>query len=176
MRPHLGKMRLTWAICTKSGQKCSRIGGKKFNHNAKSFNDCEEHSRDLMRCACHPKALPRCTFTRASAFTPLHSRRNFTPYLCSRIHAAPMQQHWRRSTEAAAPYSAALTQQYSFTAPTQLHLCCSSHAAAFLQPHSRSRMRRAKSMMQLQNKGVWEWGGVAFYVCTYPRKVCVTAK
>ena len=32
MRPHLGKMRPIWAICTKSGQKRSRIGGKKFNH------------------------------------------------------------------------------------------------------------------------------------------------
>ena len=33
MRPHLGKMRPIWAICTKSGQKCSRIGQKKFNHH-----------------------------------------------------------------------------------------------------------------------------------------------
>ena len=31
MRPHLGKMRLTWAIYAKSGQKSSRIGQKKFN-------------------------------------------------------------------------------------------------------------------------------------------------
>ena len=31
-RPHLGKMRPIWAICTKSGQKCSRIGAKWFNH------------------------------------------------------------------------------------------------------------------------------------------------
>ena len=28
VRPHLGKRRPTWAICTKSGQKCSRIGRK----------------------------------------------------------------------------------------------------------------------------------------------------
>ena len=27
MLPHLGKMRSIWAICTKNGQKCSRIGG-----------------------------------------------------------------------------------------------------------------------------------------------------
>ena len=27
MRPHLGKLRPIWAVCTKSGQKCSRIGG-----------------------------------------------------------------------------------------------------------------------------------------------------
>ena len=31
MRPHLGKMRHIWAICTKSGQKCSRMGGG-LNH------------------------------------------------------------------------------------------------------------------------------------------------
>ena len=31
MRPNLGKMRPIWAICTKNGQKCPRIG-KKFNH------------------------------------------------------------------------------------------------------------------------------------------------
>ena len=30
MRPHLGKMRLIWAIYMISGQKCSRIGGKNF--------------------------------------------------------------------------------------------------------------------------------------------------
>ena len=29
LRPHLGKMRPIWAICTKSEQKCSRVGGKK---------------------------------------------------------------------------------------------------------------------------------------------------
>ena len=28
MRPHLGKIRPIWAISTKNGQKCSRIGGK----------------------------------------------------------------------------------------------------------------------------------------------------
>ena len=27
MRPHLGKMRPIWAICMKSGYRCSRIGG-----------------------------------------------------------------------------------------------------------------------------------------------------
>ena len=27
MRPHLGKKRRIWAICTKSGQKCSRFWG-----------------------------------------------------------------------------------------------------------------------------------------------------
>ena len=32
MRPHLGKVRPIWAICTKNGPKCSRIGGEKFNH------------------------------------------------------------------------------------------------------------------------------------------------
>ena len=32
LRPYLGKMRSIWAICTKSGQKNSRIGRKKFNH------------------------------------------------------------------------------------------------------------------------------------------------
>ena len=32
IRPHLGKTRPIWAVCTKSGQKCPRIGGKKFNH------------------------------------------------------------------------------------------------------------------------------------------------
>ena len=26
MRPHVGKMRPIWAICMKSGQKCTRIG------------------------------------------------------------------------------------------------------------------------------------------------------
>ena len=39
MRPHLGKMRYIWANCTKSGQKCSRIGQKKFNH----FNQAMEY-------------------------------------------------------------------------------------------------------------------------------------
>ena len=34
MRPYLGKMRPIWVICTKSGQKCSRVGGKKFNHGS----------------------------------------------------------------------------------------------------------------------------------------------
>ena len=29
----LGKMRPIWAICMKSGQKCSRIGKTKFNHH-----------------------------------------------------------------------------------------------------------------------------------------------
>ena len=29
LRPHQGKMRPIWAICMKSGQKCSRIGQKK---------------------------------------------------------------------------------------------------------------------------------------------------
>ena len=38
MRPHLGKMRTLWAICTKSGQKCSRIiGQKKYNHHYNSL-------------------------------------------------------------------------------------------------------------------------------------------
>ena len=32
MRPHLGTIRPIWANCTKSGQTCSRIGQKKFNH------------------------------------------------------------------------------------------------------------------------------------------------
>ena len=36
LRPHLGKKkkkrRPIWAVCTKSGQNCSRIGPKKFNH------------------------------------------------------------------------------------------------------------------------------------------------
>ena len=32
MRPHQGKMRPVWAICTKSGQQSSGIGGKKFNN------------------------------------------------------------------------------------------------------------------------------------------------
>ena len=32
-------MRPIWAICTKSGQKCSRIGQKKFNHG---LNGCQE--------------------------------------------------------------------------------------------------------------------------------------
>ena len=36
MRPHPGKMRPIWAICMKSGQKCSRIGGKNFNHQKKA--------------------------------------------------------------------------------------------------------------------------------------------
>ena len=27
MTPYLGKMRWIWAVCTISGQKCSRIGG-----------------------------------------------------------------------------------------------------------------------------------------------------
>ena len=30
MRPHLGKMRPILAICMKSGQNCSRIGGEKI--------------------------------------------------------------------------------------------------------------------------------------------------
>ena len=30
-RPHLGKIRLSWAICTKNAQKCYNWG-QKFNH------------------------------------------------------------------------------------------------------------------------------------------------
>ena len=33
----LGQMRPLWAICTKSGQKCSSIGGKEFNHKMVSL-------------------------------------------------------------------------------------------------------------------------------------------
>ena len=33
LRSHLGKMRPIWAICMKSGQKCSGIGKTNFNHN-----------------------------------------------------------------------------------------------------------------------------------------------
>ena len=41
MKPHMGKMRPIWAICMKSGQKCSRIGraGGGFNHKSQEdFN------------------------------------------------------------------------------------------------------------------------------------------
>ena len=41
MRPHVGKMRPIWAICMKSGQKCSRIGTKKFNHEIKGSQDAQ---------------------------------------------------------------------------------------------------------------------------------------
>ena len=49
MRCHLGKMRPIWAICTKSGQMCSRIGQKKYHHlflYLACFADSETH------CVC----------------------------------------------------------------------------------------------------------------------------
>ena len=46
MRPHLGKMRPIWAICTKSGQKCSRIGQKKYNHGCQVLRYEVEDKRD----------------------------------------------------------------------------------------------------------------------------------
>ena len=96
--------------------------------NNKSFNDCEGHSRDLMRCARHPKALPR--WTHATTFTHLyqcicsakiHSIAFTSQHSCRLIHTVLMQQHSRHT------YAAALTQQ---------HLSCSAHTALTL-PHSR---------------------------------------
>ena len=101
-----------------------------YTPNAKSFNDSEGHSRDLMRCARRPQTLPPCHIHAAKicsiAFAPPHSRRlihavlmqqHSRPHLCSSIDAAALKLQCPNHT-----YSAALTQQ---------HLCCSSHAASF---------------------------------------------
>ena len=50
MRPHLGKMRPTWAIWTNTGQKCSRIGGGGRN--------------SVMKCSVSLFRLARCKFLR----------------------------------------------------------------------------------------------------------------
>ena len=97
-----------------------------------------------MRCARRPKALPRCHI---HAFIPTHLLRIhaalFTPYLCSCIHAALKLPRPHRT------YSATLTPQHSFAALTPPHLCCSSHAAAFLPAHSCRRLHGATSMQPL---------------------------
>ena len=84
-----------------------------------SPRDGEGHSRDLMRCARSPLALLRCS-----------------------IDEAPMQQHSRRSIDAAT-----LTQPHCFVAHTPQYWCrrsaLPSHSrpsiyAALMQQHSRS--------------------------------------
>ena len=128
---------------------------------AKSFDDSEGHSRDLMRFARRPKALPRChihafipahlrsqnLFNRihGSAFMPPCSRRTyaaaFSPHLCSSIDAATLKLPRPHST-----YSAAFTPPHAFAALTPPDLCCSSHAAAYLPPPARRRLHGATSM------------------------------
>ena len=48
-RPLLGKMRPFWAICMKTGQKCPRMGKKKFNHQQQTASstptvECQSHT------------------------------------------------------------------------------------------------------------------------------------
>ena len=130
----------------KQVNKC--VNKRLVKDNASSFNDCEGHSRNLMRCARRPKALPR---SHIHAFIPAHLRSKiysivFTPsHSHSLIHAVPMQQHSRPL----ATYAVALTLPHfscrAHTALTLLHSRCSSilsplsrgsiYAAALSPPH-----------------------------------------
>ena len=61
-------MRPIWAICTKSGQKCSRIGQKKYNHGCKPAQlaaqggiphlQCKHHGQDASDAARAPCCCP----------------------------------------------------------------------------------------------------------------------
>ena len=97
---------------------------KLVKDNAKSFNDREGHSRDLimMRCARGPKALPLCHI---HAFIPVHLRSQKSQ---NRTHAAAfVLQLSRRIIFASA-----------FTPPhAHRSICRRMHAAAFT-PLSRS--------------------------------------
>ena len=140
---------------------------------AKSFDDSEGHSRDLMRFARRPKALPRChihafipahlrsqnLFNRihGSAFMPPCSRRTyaaaFSPHLCSSIDAATFKLPRPHST-----YSAAFTRRMlsplsrrpiCAAALTLQHICRRLHAAACTEPHLCSRLTPLHSRLPM---------------------------
>ena len=104
--------------------KC--VNKKLVKDNAKSFDDREGHSRDLMRCARRPKALPPCHI---HAFIP-HSRS--PPHSRSLIHAVLIRPHSRHT------YAAALTP-HPCSSINAAALSCRAHTA-FTLPHSRRRI------------------------------------
>ena len=59
MRPSLGKKRPIWAICTKSGQTCSRIGGKQWFHLS-SLLVLLQPKRDYYQGAVHTLHALKC--------------------------------------------------------------------------------------------------------------------
>ena len=113
--------------------------------NAKSFDDSEGHSRDLMRCTRRPKALPRCHI---HAFILSHLRSQNValtmPYLCSHIHTSACTRQHLCCSMHAAEFTQLSCSSIDAVALTQQHWCRSSDSAAFMQHLARS------SIFQLQ--------------------------
>ena len=153
------------------GDKC--VNKSLVKDNAKSFVDCEEISRDLMRCAVSPMAsltLPHshCSihlYLRicAAKFMPSHSR----PHSCCSIYAALMQPLSRCHIYAAARMHqhacssivAGLQQHLMLQRSRHIwpyalmpqHLRCSMHPAPFTQhSHSSTYMLCSRSSIVLQ--------------------------